>query len=111
MRPSDLQTHAITRRRYAGANVPSPRIASCFRRPFSSLAPSLIRDTVGKTYLKSATFEYLEFRCPARGESQGLLGLTRIVLQEFFKGVERLLREPFARIVPGDDLEGVFVIS
>jgi hypothetical protein len=64
-------------------------------------------------YLKGAlrTFAPRGRRCPARGESRGLLGLTRIVLQEFFKGVERLLGEPFARIVPGDDLEGVFVFS
>ena len=47
--------------------------------------------------------------CPRR--KSGLLGLTRMVLQEFFKGVERLLREPFEGIVPSDDLKSVFVFS
>ena len=47
--------------------------------------------------------------CPRR--KSGLLGLTRIVPQEFFKSVERLLREPFERIVLSDDLKSVFVFS
>ena len=62
--------------------------------------------------LKSASWTFALRRRTALAEANtSLLSVTRIVLQEFLKSVERFLREPFEGIVFRDDLKSSVVVS